>query len=249
MSMLDCIVLLYFAFGMAVMLLLFCGFDSYLGLLNHGKTMNKCCDSAILVSKKRFEDFYLLGFTVNVFIIMINPSALLLIFQLHLLRRLIETHFLMTYSITSNMHFIHYLVGLSFYPMISLVLIAESPKRLNLCGFGVFCILSFLQFQAHHILYNLRMASIEHQPLPRIHLFRLLLCPHYFLEILLYCWIQYQLSFSKTSTAAFFFVFTNIFISSIQTRTWYQLSFGPDSRYAIIPFLCWKQTHKIVLNL
>jgi hypothetical protein len=54
---------------------------------------------------------------------------------------------------------------------------------------------------------------------------------------LLYFWIQYQLSFSKTSIAAFFFVFTNISISSIQTKTWYQLRFGPDSRYAIIPFL------------
>ncbi len=227
----------YFIVGIVLILLLYIGFDDVFKLLDHGKTLSNCNKDSYFLSKNRFGDFYLLGFTLNVFVLMMHPSKLLLIFQLHLLRRIIETHLLFQYSKNSSMHFLHYLVGLSFYPMVSFVITTGVPKNIYILDFVAFAILSCLQFRTHQILYNLRNANRKHQPLPRVSLFRFILCPHYVLEILLYFWLQYQLSLSNISILTSFFVFTNILISSIQTKKWYEIKFGSDSRYLLVPFI------------
>lgn len=234
MSMLSDIVASYFCTGILTMMLLSCGLDDSLKLLDHGKTVNG--HSTNRISKKHFSNFYLLGFTLNTFVLLIRPSHLLLIFQFHLLRRIVESFFVFIYSASSHMHIIHYLAGLSFYPMVSIAFMCAAPKKITIFNFAVFLGISLLQFQTHSILYNIRSSSIDYQPLPKIHLFRWLLCPHYFLEILIYLWIQTQHSSLYPFVVVFAFVCTNILLSSIQTKRWYSVKFGPDSRNVILPW-------------
>lgn len=165
------------------------------------------------ISKARyFQHFYVIGLLAMLVLLMHDTwraathvssgyAMLTLLFVMHLTRRWIETAMLFPYSSHSSMHVGHLLLGVSYYPMLSIALhglaidVAYWPAQLTglrLIVFGLLVAL-FLGLMAgqhicHSTLYYARKgASHRHYVLP--HFFSILnalYCPHYFLEICLY---------------------------------------------------------------
>lgn len=194
-------------------------------LLEHGKTLSTVHDdlpifTRLTVPKKWFAHFYLIGLICSIF----KPSP----FTVHLARRWIEEQWIAPHSPNSQMHVLHYLLGVTFYPMAISMLEVILDKR----HLALFCFVQLFQFLAHLELYKLKRSSTSYVRLPREGLFKHVLCPHYLCEIVIY-----GLLCCKSSLPLFTFVALNVSLSAYTTRQWNQKQFGADPRAAIIPYL------------
>lgn len=126
----------------------------------------------------------------------------------------------------------------------------EFPTLNNWLFFVLFLFASYIQYQSHVILAQLRTDKSSKEPsqntyhIPRNGLFRLVICPHYLAEIIIYL-AMYQmtpyngsLNFSWLSTVLF--VAANQLVASLVTHRWYRVKFGdkfsPKVK-ALIPFV------------
>jgi 3-oxo-5-alpha-steroid 4-dehydrogenase 3 / polyprenol reductase len=114
--------LLYFTGGIFVVTLLYLSPLRNSSLINHGKLLNDQNSSKWSIRKRYFWHFYLIGAIANLLLLSIRPSMPLILFEIHVIRRLVETLTIMPYSEHSRMHAVHYLLGVTFYPMVGLVL-------------------------------------------------------------------------------------------------------------------------------
>ncbi|RCK55520.1 Polyprenol reductase [Candida viswanathii] len=215
--------------------------------------------SSLVVPKSWFTHFYITLFTLTsaIFLSSFHESAspdpvkfknLMLIHRLlwvQGLRRLTECLTVSKFSTSSKMNFSHYAIGLSHYILISLA------TYLGLLKYGsheipdftvfdavlsiVFGVLSLLQFSAHY-----HLASLIKYTVPD---FAFVASPHYFYEILIYAVLLifsvkdgYDMV-SLTFASAWFFVVSNLTISSVETYRYYQDKFKEEFKlkWAIFP--------------
>ena len=115
-----------------------------------------------------------------------------------------------------------------------------APSLKTFIGFPLFAFGSGIQFDCHAYL-----ASLQKYSLPKHPMFRVLICPHYFAESLIYLALvivaapEGQLV-NRTLASALAFVVVNLGITAKKTRTWYALKFGEQNlvdRYNMVPFI------------
>lgn len=117
----------------------------------------------------------------------------------------------------------------------------------HIIGGILFIYSSYIQFESHQILANLRKDKngkvVTHQhSIPRGRWFELVSCPHYMAEILIYLSISIVLAGqSRTWWLVFLFVVVNQLVVGKFNHDWYIRKFDnyPKSRRAVIPFVKW----------
>jgi 3-oxo-5-alpha-steroid 4-dehydrogenase 3 / polyprenol reductase len=204
--------------------------------------------SSLKVPKKWFKHFYIVGFIVNCFVAnnFFGCRAMLL-FRLHVTRRLFESFFVTTFSPTATMHLSHYLLGLTYYFAV--------PWTINSCedcqsregsifATGACLLAQFSQFQSHFILAKLRSSkstnvSLSSYSIPRGLNFEYVSCPHYTAEIVMYFSLASMTSWCPAMSALCIFVLFELAFSSRIQHEWYQEKFidYPRERRALIPFV------------
>lgn len=115
----------------------------------------------------------------------------------------------------------------------------------HVIGIILFLCSSYIQFDSHRVLANLRkdsagrIVTTKHS-IPRGFWFNLVSSPHYMAEIMIYLSLTIVLGGkSLTWWMVFLFVITNQTIAGIITHSWYNKTFKdyPQSRLAIIPYV------------
>lgn len=227
----------YLAGIMAILVAFF--FESILGLCNHGKTLAVAqyhSHQSLSVAKRKFIHFYFLGIAANIFLLLKYGNPLTLMLLVHLQRRYFESLFIMPSSDKSSMHLLHYLAGITFYPVTGLVAARVPTPKLHFSAIACFIALSTCQLHAHYVLGRARRVSASYRPLPSTLMFKYMLCPHYLCEICFYLGLALVHASSDT-LLCLAFVSTNICVSGHQTKLWYRKQFGPDKRWAVVPFI------------
>lgn len=228
----------YYLAGIVAVLVAFF-LESILGLCNHGKTLAAAqyySQPSLSVAKRKFIHFYFLGIAANIFLLLKYGNPLTLMLLVHLQRRCFESLLIMPSSDKSSMHLLHYLAGVTFYPVTGLVVARVPTPRLHPSAIACFIALGTCQLHAHYVLGRARRMSTGYQPLPSTLMFKHLLCPHYLCEICFY--LGLALVHANIDTLlCLAFVFTNICVSGHQTKLWYRKQFGPDKRWAVLPLL------------
>uniref|UniRef100_A0A8R1XMH2 Polyprenal reductase n=1 Tax=Onchocerca volvulus TaxID=6282 RepID=A0A8R1XMH2_ONCVO len=139
----------------------------------------------------------------------------LLLYLTHVLRRLYECLYVSIFS-DSNMHILHFLLGITFYPF-------------SVCS----QLLSFTLDKKTEL--NARNMHL----LPYGGLFEYCLSPHYFLEIILYFLFVLFYQLSTPMLLCFLFVILNQTIAALSNQSWYRKHFREYScnRKALIPYI------------
>jgi hypothetical protein len=147
------------------------------------------------------------------------------------------------------MSFIHYLVGLIYYPLVGLTFLIdkkygeyEKISLFNYClALIIFLNASYIQYQVHLTLAKNRRTENENYPIPNGHwIFEYFSCPNYIAEIFIY--ISFLLISHRTSCfmSLVIWVIVNQCISALLGHRWYCQHYGqiyPAKRRAIIPFV------------
>jgi 3-oxo-5-alpha-steroid 4-dehydrogenase 3 len=166
-----------------------------------------------LVHKGKFWHFYAFGLTYVYFFAFERLSFhWKTIFIVQLLRRLLESIFLFTYSPASKMHILHYFVGITYYPAL-VESAARAPGTLHWMRIGLFCLFSMVQHYAH-----LTLGKASQKKGKRTHLngglFKYVWCPHYTAEVLCY----WTLSCSPLMVANAVFTTFNLVVTAVQVQ-------------------------------
>lgn len=178
----------------------------------------------IYVPKIWFTHFYIIHFLLSIINILVffivdyaNKnvcSDLQLIICFNLIqsgRRLYECLYVSKFSNTAKIHIFHYLVGVIFYTSINIIPLLmhytneELPLQYSKCILSIllFITASYDQYNNHNLLANQKKYT-----LPTTALFKYVVCPHYFDEVLIYLSI-----FIIKPTISFFIVFAWVFIN------------------------------------
>ena len=230
-------------------------------LVVHGKlvassTRTAASNDRLQIHKSWFGAFYIFGFLLNLpllhaleFDSWIGIMPFMLI-QLHYSRRIFECIFVHRYSANSSMHLGHLFVGFCHYFLLELSFFISHVRRehnfhLIVTGALLFMLSSIGQFLSHLALTSLRSEDFQWKYPPPEHLFKYLVCPHYFFEVAIYVsfWLLNSLSFPLCY--ALLWTFTNLSISATNTMEWYSKTFPIEhatcqcisKRWAIFPCL------------
>jgi hypothetical protein len=217
---------------------------------NYGDTINSDpINKLFYLPKKRFVDFYLLGFLVTLicciatFVYRHELPLGLLLFQFHICRRIYESITITSYG-DSKMHVGGYLVGLLHYILapLSLSVAATEAKSLSAIGYVIvaaFLIANWLQYKYHYILYLLKACNPRYQ-LPAGNLFDYCTCPHYLMEIVIYCLLT-VLCPTPATVSMFTWVTGNLSVVAYNQYSWYLDNCFEDVKrrrvFILFPFL------------
>jgi 3-oxo-5-alpha-steroid 4-dehydrogenase 3 len=233
--------------------------------------------SDVFVPQKWFAHFYVVGCLSNALVLAVvsrdaephaavpclSPAELLLwSFQVHLVRRLVETVWVMRYPKRATMHVMAYAFGMSYYIIVPLTYYcayvayvasgdAVVPTALTYVGLAVFAAGSLVQWHAHYLLASLGSKNTkraEAYVIPRGGLFSLVSCPHYFGEVVIYLGLAVM---GATMGAAgrenvaspwypFVWVVVNLSLGARMTHQWYLAHFASYERLgrrALVPYL------------
>lgn len=223
-------------------------------LFSHGKAADKLDSTSnwitsLTVPKHFFWHFYALGFAASIAYIAVirdNLSAVLLSFQCF--RRLVECFLVMPGAEGSRMHLIHYLIGISYYPVLLLTFYLQQndqvivyPQSITLVFVGV----SGFQCYCHWLLGSARRKCANqkhpHRPLQN-GLFKFIHTPHYFAELLIYSCIAAANHFHPLSLLNLLWIMTILGISSYNSAGWLcaQWKYRSHSdfcKYLMVPYL------------
>ncbi|TIA06586.1 hypothetical protein D6C80_10247 [Aureobasidium pullulans] len=116
----------------------------------------------------------------------------------------------------------------------------EPPCLRTFVGCLIFILASGVQHDCHAYLAFLKKYSVPEHPV-----FQRLVCPHYFVECLIYLAISIVAApagslLNWTIVCALVFVSVNLGVTADGTRDWYGRKFGPDSvsgKWRMIPFV------------
>ncbi|THY89892.1 hypothetical protein D6C93_06745 [Aureobasidium pullulans] len=116
----------------------------------------------------------------------------------------------------------------------------EPPCLRTFVGCLIFILASGVQHDCHAYLASLKKYSVPEHPV-----FQRLVCPHYFVECLIYLAISIVAApagslLNWTIVCALIFVSVNLGVTADGTRDWYGQKFGPDSvsgKWRMIPFV------------
>jgi len=114
----------------------------------------------------------------------------------------------------------------------------EPPSNLLYPGIVIFVVGIVGNFYLHYLLSNLRGKGEKEYKIPKGGLFRLVICPHYLFEIIVFYGIFF---ISQTFYAFSFAIGTTLYLlaRSYSTRKWYLSKFEdfPKNVKAVIPFV------------
>lgn len=166
-------------------------------------------------------------------------------------RRSLESIYLTKWSNTSRMHVFHFLVGIVFYVLISLIAFTGidlsstgsyfDKKLLTATDYIIACCFSLISFDQYSN--HLHLAGLKKYTVPSYGLFKYVACAHYFDEILLYAlvtilsfnwrpWSSQAIAFS----AAWAFTLVNLSISAKETQKFYLRKFDEyHVKHSVIP--------------
>ncbi|KAI4723692.1 hypothetical protein E4T48_00262 [Aureobasidium sp. EXF-10727] len=116
----------------------------------------------------------------------------------------------------------------------------EPPSLRTFVGCLVFILASGVQHDCHAYLASLKKYSVPQHPV-----FSRLVCPHYFVECLIYFAMSIVAApagamLNWTIVCALVFVAVNLGVTADGTRDWYVQKFGPDSmsgKWRMLPFV------------
>ncbi|CCD22416.1 putative polyprenol reductase NDAI_0A02580 [Naumovozyma dairenensis CBS 421] len=210
-------------------------------LKDHDEPQNKTILQKIIhftVPKAYFSHFYYLSSVLSLVTFCYYPSyPIVWMLLFHSLRRLYETLYTSKYSAKSRMNWSHYVVGIWFYSTLHIILgiklhyqeIPRYPR--DTFTFLIFFLASWDQYKNHEVLANLVKYS-----LPKERLFKLVSCPHYLDELIIY---GSFIAFNNEFCWLFVWVFVSLGISALETKAFYQLKFKDEvvPKYAMVPFI------------
>jgi 3-oxo-5-alpha-steroid 4-dehydrogenase 3 len=139
--------------------------------------------------------------------------------------------------------------ALTFFPLLATLLeksfdfshlTIEPPSLRTFVGCLIFILASGVQHDCHGYLASLKKYSVPEHPV-----FQRLVCPHYFVECLIYFAISIVAApagaiLNWTVVCALILVAGNLGVTADGTREWYVQKFGPDSmsgKWRMIPFV------------
>ncbi|GAD97774.1 hypothetical protein PVAR5_6454 [Paecilomyces variotii No. 5] len=151
-------------------------------------------------------------------------------------------------SSSSQMWFVHWLLGIAFYIAMNLAIWVEGvgtiltqditlyhlrvtsvPTPRTLLCLPLFLLASGLQHDCHHYL-----ASLKKYTLPAHPLFLWIVCPHYTAECTIYLSLALLAAppgdtINKTVLSGLLFVAVNLGITAASSKRWYMQKFGPEN--------------------
>ncbi|KAI4171522.1 MAG: hypothetical protein LQ348_006922, partial [Seirophora lacunosa] len=171
-------------------------------------------------------------------------------------RRLLECISLNTWSSSSRMWFVHWLLGIWFYVAMSFAVWIEAAETLlqsqspvrditfsapsvrTMMSIPLFILASGVQHDCHTYL-----ASLPKYTLPDHPIFHTMVCPHYTAESAIYLALAILGAprgawMNQTIATAFVFVAVNLAVTAAATKKWYMKKFGKekvDYRWTMIP--------------
>ena len=145
----------------------------------HGKLLQQ--PSSWSVPKRWFVHFYLYAI-IATYLITHGKSTNSRLLLIHVTRRFIEDAWLFPGSSSSSMHVLAYMFGFTYYTVVPLSL-PTHPFSVSL-----FLVGNILQHLSHRALYNNRKTGgvDAKRRIPDTPLFKVMNCPHYFAEMLIY---------------------------------------------------------------
>jgi hypothetical protein len=170
----------------------------------------------------------MIGAILGIFVMLYLPfNYMNLIFLVHLLRRWYETIF--WFNSRAGMHLLHYLVGLTFYPVVWLTLAGNESCNANPSSIYLWFFIAAMLGQSwcHFLLSR----NLKRDELPRVWPFTIVVCPNFGLEVFLYFTLAMHAG-CKITWLQFFFVFLNQAVSASQRQRHYR-----SSLFAMIPFI------------
>ncbi|CDY47468.1 BnaA09g08770D [Brassica napus] len=164
---------------------------------------------------------------------------LLVLMEIQVLRRLIESFYVFKYSPSARMSILGYLAGLFFYTAAPLSLCVNIAPEL--IGAAVFLWGWLHQRRCHAILGSLRESPSQAREyiIPHGDWFEIVSSPHYLAEIVLYAGLLIASGGTDVTIWLLFgFVVGNLTLAAGETHRWYLRKFEnyPANRNAIFPF-------------
>ena len=174
---------------------------------------------------------------------------------LHLTRRWLETAFLFPYSPTSTMHLGHFLLGLSYYPVLTLNMLflgadpcpppiqEPSPStELFYLALSCFHVACYFQYLSHKSLFLKKESLVPPHRCPPLYLETILDCPHYFMEVCIFTSTFFMIFLTSSSRPWLqtpfllnvLWVLANLAVSASANSS---PSSDTNKKYKIIPFL------------
>ncbi|XP_044748297.1 polyprenol reductase [Coccinella septempunctata] len=186
-----------------------------------------------------------------------NIFVAMTLITLQIARRFYDTHFISIFGRNSKINLTHWIVGITYYPMVILAILCEAPnfttdesERADLFNLGILeicgVLLFFWSWWHQHvctiILANLRKTkkgNSSDYKLPIGDWFEYVSSPHCSAEILMYVALTILLWKSSTWGYVMLWVFSNQIESILLSHWWYQETFKnfPKNRKALIPYI------------
>jgi len=213
--------------------------------------------SDVFVPQKWFAHFYMAGCVCNGLVLRwayqtIDPARPLDLlaaclpiccFQIHLVRRFLETVCMMKYPEEARMHVIAYLFGMTYYIVVPLTYGTGSDRMRRLSGIdsigtAIFLLGNIIQWHSHYVLSLLTKKGRGRYIIPKEGLFKYVSCPHYFGEIVIYLGLALMHGPLRV-WYPFVWVVVNLTLAAMLTHTWYVSHFKtyPVQRKMLIPFV------------
>jgi 3-oxo-5-alpha-steroid 4-dehydrogenase 3 len=257
---------------LSISTLIICSFQQSNTLWMHGKLrngINKTILSkllsmdAFLLPKSFFSHMYVTGIISGMLVYWITNTSgiknyrsiqIFLMFEFHVIRRLVETKYITSYG-DSKIHVSAYFVAIVHYIIVPLTLFNNSyaeydlPSSLSFLLHATSIILflygNYYQYKLHLILYNLKTNNNKNNTnspqvykLPVGLWFQNICCPHYFAEIIIYSRFLLLKPFKISLLCLLLWVVINLSIVANTNYNWYKKQFKdtiPKNWYRIIP--------------
>lgn len=208
-----------------------------------------CFILELTVNKAWFRYFYIIGiFTTAVCIYLSYPNYYrLLIFLLHVIRRLYEELFILHHNTKySRMSIFVFLFGLSYYITMPITIMTTQDinGKFSVLQYIFFGIFSLIQYRSHVKLSNIRKKNSLEYGIPYGGMFKYISCPHYFSEIGIYLSLFFDIIFNSRFLyikTALLYVISCMYVNAVRTHKWY-ISYYKElyyslNRKAIFPFI------------
>ena len=209
--------------------------------------------TTLYVPKRFFLHFYILSLALSVLLLSycavfcesskLNSDGILFttFIAIQGFRRSLECFFLEKSHPKAVIHFSHYIVGVLFYTLVNnvafLAIFTSHTSTSHLMvasAILTFTLGSILQSSFHY-----HLSTLVKYSLPTFSLFRIVACPHYFAEIIIYSSLLLICppQLYQTVILLILWIVVNLSVSADQTRNFYKQKFGSSPPYSIIPYL------------
>lgn len=160
--------------------------------IKQGKFMTLLNHSSLLIGKRRFVDFYILGFFWSIIVLQCRIDFTTTVLYIHLLRRLYECLKIHEWN-NARIHIAGYILGCLHYFLLPFIFLPDALNRrfspTNLIYLTLNLLAQREQFLHHRILAECRRVGNKYGGryiVPNGRLFTFISSPHYLAEIMIY---------------------------------------------------------------